>query len=333
MREKRFRYAIAGFGLIFASFAVLLLLSAEGPRSPVEIAVACGFAATTIPVGIAMSRVHLGSVWWSHRSRVHYAPEFFLLYADVGLTAVLLTLQTAAMALFGSTLFAIIGTYAAHFVLPWVRLVHVVVCSGVIAGLGLWGMRDGEFDVVGGIARVLITLFVVNGTVALHSAYTREVRRAIVHNFRRATTDPLTGLANRRAFEQRGRRLVETAPRGAVVMIVDIDDFKSINDTRGHDHGDVALTKVAHALQSALPTDATVARLGGDEFAVAVDASAVGPEVFVELAEAVAETAAMAVSIGLAASTGPAPDGAEELSTLLAAADRDLYRAKRARGR
>lgn len=333
MREKRFRTAIAGFGLIFASFALLLLLSDEGPRSPVEIAVACGFAATTIPVGFAMSRIHLGSVWWSHRTRVHYAPEFFLLYADVGLTAVLLTLQTAAMALFGSMLFAIIGAYVAHFILPWVRVAHVIVCSGVIVGLGVWGIRDHEFDTVGGIARILITLFVVNGTVALHSAYTQEVRRAIVHNFRRATTDPLTGLANRRAFEQRARLLVESAPQGAVVMIIDIDDFKSINDTRGHDHGDVALTKVAHAIGSALPTDATVARLGGDEFAVAVDASAVSLSVAAELAEAVHESAGMAVSVGLASSGAPAADGAEALSALLSEADRDLYRSKRSRGR
>ncbi|MEQ1505223.1 MAG: GGDEF domain-containing protein [Myxococcota bacterium] len=84
-------------------------------------------------------------------------------------------------------------------------------------------------------------------------------------------TDPLTGLANRLALHHALRRALDDATRFAaswVVLYVDLDGFKAVNDTLGHDAGDAVLIQVADALRTAVRGGDTVARLGGDEFAI-----------------------------------------------------------------
>ena len=88
-----------------------------------------------------------------------------------------------------------------------------------------------------------------------------------------AMTDPLTGLANRRAFLDRCE-LLTLEDKQCVVAIIDIDFFKKVNDTYGHDAGDEALLRVATILQNQGDSRDMMARLGGEEFAlVAVDKS------------------------------------------------------------
>jgi diguanylate cyclase (GGDEF)-like protein/PAS domain S-box-containing protein len=86
-----------------------------------------------------------------------------------------------------------------------------------------------------------------------------------------ATRDPLTGLANRRWFElQLGRHVracLEDGPKGAV-LVIDLDDFKTVNDTLGHQAGDRLVVEAAHTLRRHLRDQDLLARLGGDEFAV-----------------------------------------------------------------
>ncbi|WP_433360805.1 putative bifunctional diguanylate cyclase/phosphodiesterase [Actinoplanes sp. CA-142083] len=83
-----------------------------------------------------------------------------------------------------------------------------------------------------------------------------------------ATHDGLTGLANRSLFRDRLAAALETGP--ATVIIVDLDDFKTVNDSLGHNIGDDLLVAVAEALRDAVGDDGLPARLGGDEFAVVV---------------------------------------------------------------
>jgi diguanylate cyclase (GGDEF)-like protein len=82
----------------------------------------------------------------------------------------------------------------------------------------------------------------------------------------RATHDVLTGLANRGLFDE---RLAESVRAGTTaVLLIDLDDFKFINDTYGHHAGDTVLIGVADRLRRCLPPHGTAARIGGDEFAV-----------------------------------------------------------------
>jgi len=88
---------------------------------------------------------------------------------------------------------------------------------------------------------------------------------------RRATTDEMTGLLNRREFERQSEEAMLNADRfgtGLCVMLVDLDRFKSINDTRGHHVGDEVLTECARRLRSAVRDTDVVGRWGGDEFVI-----------------------------------------------------------------
>jgi diguanylate cyclase (GGDEF)-like protein len=88
---------------------------------------------------------------------------------------------------------------------------------------------------------------------------------------RRATTDELTGLPNRREFERQTQEALLAAERfntGACVMLIDLNGFKQINDTRGHQFGDLVLRAVAKRLRDAVRDTDVVGRWGGDEFVI-----------------------------------------------------------------
>jgi diguanylate cyclase (GGDEF)-like protein len=91
---------------------------------------------------------------------------------------------------------------------------------------------------------------------------------------RRASIDPLTGLANRAQFHQRlGEVVARSAADGSTcaLLLLDLDDFKTVNDSLGHLRGDHVLVAVAERLRALLRTGDTAARLGGDEFAVLLE--------------------------------------------------------------
>ena len=97
-------------------------------------------------------------------------------------------------------------------------------------------------------------------------AHRTELQGELTH---RAAHDPLTGLPNRLAFGERlAHRLATGGTGGAAVLLLDLDDFKAVNDSHGHQVGDALLVQVAGRLRATLRDDDVAARLGGDEFAV-----------------------------------------------------------------
>lgn len=153
--------------------------------------------------------------------------------------------------------------------------------------------------------------------------------------------DELTGLLNRRGFQEHARqqlRLALRTKRPAVVFFIDLNGMKVINDTFGHDAGDAALSETAQVLTSAFRESDIVARLGGDEFAIfAADCDARGAAAMharidknVEASNQAARTYAfrLSVSVGTASFEPSAP---RELEALLEAADQAMYEQKRAR--
>jgi diguanylate cyclase (GGDEF)-like protein len=142
----------------------------------------------------------------------------------------------------------------------------------------------------------------------------------------RAATDPLTGLGHHATFHETLAR-THRRPQTAVVL-VDVDGFKRLNDTFGHQHGDQVLRAIAAALSSALRRGDTLFRIGGDEFAalLAVADGGEALEAGMRLRAAVAEARlGVTVSIGVAV-----PREAESDAALLDRADRALYRVKAA---
>jgi diguanylate cyclase (GGDEF)-like protein len=150
---------------------------------------------------------------------------------------------------------------------------------------------------------------------------------------RLADTDPLTGLANRRAFTARLHGEVERARRhghSLSLAILDLDDFKRINDTLGHGAGDELLSEVGRRLTATSRAGELVARMGGEEFAwilPAVDA----PGALIAVRRACAEIAAIGIGGGVTCSAGLCDLlVASDEEDLMRRADRALYRAKRA---
>ncbi|MGI8510150.1 MAG: sensor domain-containing protein [Gemmatimonadaceae bacterium] len=151
----------------------------------------------------------------------------------------------------------------------------------------------------------------------------------------RAFHDPLTGLANRSLFRERVTHALERVERGGEVAVIflDLNDFKTINDSLGHTEGDNLLEIVAARLLQSVRSDDTVARLGGDEFAIlleALDNPAEAVEVITRIETALAPTIALrGRRVTVSASVGVAHalpgDTADEV---LRNADVAMYRAK-----
>ena len=144
-----------------------------------------------------------------------------------------------------------------------------------------------------------------------------------------AYQDPLTGLPNRRAFDEGVAAAIRGRHRG-ILLLVDVDNFKQINDTYGHGAGDQVLREVSRVLVAQIRPGDVAARIGGDEFAVLVrsddhvDAAALAAQIRRRIESALGP-ASTTVSIGGAVLTGDA-------AQTMAIADRSLYQAK-GRGR
>ena len=129
------------------------------------------------------------------------------------------------------------------------------------------------------IAAASIVLFLLviarlGGVVADLRANLRQRQALEAELEQRAYHDPLTGLANRTLFADRLERALAQRDEPVAVLFLDLDDFKTINDTHGHQAGDELLIAVARSLSGNVRGGDTVARLGGDEFAVLVDRAA-----------------------------------------------------------
>ena len=118
-----------------------------------------------------------------------------------------------------------------------------------------------------------------------------ERRKAEDEIHRLAFYDPLTELANRRLLMDRLKQALATSTRNGshgAVMFLDLDHFKQLNDTLGHDMGDILLREVARRLKACVREVDSVARLGGDEFVVLMEAMSIDPQEAAMQAEAVA---------------------------------------------
>jgi diguanylate cyclase (GGDEF)-like protein len=147
-----------------------------------------------------------------------------------------------------------------------------------------------------------------------------------------AITDPLTGLHNR-AFlvDAIERRLSKTDPGTFTMCLLDLDDFKEVNDTMGHDTGDALLVAVSKRLRNNLRAHDLLARLGGDEFAIILDRHE-GNETIERLNRSFTEPVSVSGRlIHVHASIGVAnfPKDGQSLGALLAASDIAMYEAKR----
>lgn len=182
------------------------------------------------------------------------------------------------------------------------------------------------------IVSLLTMLLIVN---SFHEIISGLVLR---HELQRLSeTDPLTGLANRRAFATAFDALaVSQGPRDWVaIVMIDLDGFKQANDRFGHAAGDAILVQASERLGTLCQDNAaSVARLGGDEFALLIETDA-GSDYTVSLKRAVQSMLSLPyhhhdqqISISASVGSAQAPKSQSDLDALTRDADRELYRAK-----
>jgi diguanylate cyclase len=212
-------------------------------------------------------------------------------------------------------------------------LPYVVLLLASVVGTVYLLPRPGSAPALG------MALLLVSAMLVRQFLVVAENRRLLVALADQALRDSLTGLANRALFYDRLTHAVQLRrrdPRALSVLSLDLDGFKLVNDSLGHQAGDAVLIEVAQRILGCVRTGDTVGRLGGDEFAVLFEA---GPEPPLVVANRVIDTfdepfvidgqdVSVRASVGLAVAA--AEDPGVSVDQLLKQADMAMYSAKRA---
>lgn len=209
---------------------------------------------------------------------------------------------------------------AEGFKSAWVLPISSTTDSEILGCIVIWVSIDVEFNIgiSSGLRKTARLARLVIGEQRTHHALRRE-----------ALTDPLTGLGNRSAL----RRRLDEAVHQVSIALIDLDDFKPVNDTYGHDIGDDVLQIVAQRIAGAVREDDLVVRLGGDEFVIvfADGTSLDGVQRSTQrVTAAIQEPVQLDDQLRLVI-TGSVGIATGQTSEVLSQADKELYRAKRSK--
>jgi diguanylate cyclase (GGDEF)-like protein len=301
-----------------------LLSSSDGPRGTVPVAMMWVAAAG----GLA------SMVLWIWRWPTREQSIAFGVTGSTSVALACLAHPNPLAALIGCIAFATFGAYFAFFHSTGFVLYNFTVAAAVALYEAVLLAGSGHLALAG-----VDLWLVLEVNIALPLAI-RILVRALAGDLLRADHDPLTGLLNRRAFRHNALGMI-LARRGTdahlLVLSVDLDNFKAINDNQGHAAGDEALVQVAQAMLAAVDSQAVVARTGGEEFLVAGTAATCNSDALAArtcLAIA-ASNAGVTASIGTACARLDAAalgDHESFLDAMITASDDAMYRAKRLGG-
>lgn len=221
------------------------------------------------------------------------------------------------------------GAYFAFFHHTRAILFNLLVATsaGAICAARLLAAHDSDVAAIAGFGLIVELNIVVPLVI-------QTVVRTMGADVVRSDHDALTGVLNRRAFYERATALL-TSPSSELqllVVMIDLDNFKHLNDTYGHLAGDEALASVGWALRQASPGSAIIGRAGGEEFLVIATLSPAAADLLPStLCAAIAALPhPVTASVGAAVTEWDAvPDAASAIESLIATADAAMYQAKR----
>jgi len=261
----------------------------------------------------------------------------FVVSADIGIAGMVQVDASWLTGLFGFNAFAMISVYLMFFDGPKVLAGHAI---WVILSSAVFAMQISESTAFPTMSFTLSTVAAITPVVFSPLGVQLGIW-AMRKDAHESVTDPLTGLLNRRGLSLHVEDLLRDTPPACtevVVVVVDLDRFKDVNDTFGHLVGDEVLIRCARRIKSAVRGSALVARVGGEEFVV-VDLADRGVEDrwdFDGIREAIAApapheiTASVGVtSISLTRFAEPGANCVALIDGCIASADRAMFHAKR----
>ena len=316
---------IAAIVALLGIVPVLMMFTPAGPAGPVTRALA---------VAITICCAVMAVLWllrWPTRSQ----STVFVVVANVCIATSCLIERWPGTGIHGCTAFAALAGYVAFFHTSRYLTFTLVmaVATAVTCAVGIIAQGDVALAVsklVIMVASILAVPFCVQ--VLVHTLGLDAVK---------SDTDPLTELPNRRGFRRSVHVLASESTRNSTahltVVMVDLDDFKRINDTAGHAAGDQTLIAVGDILRRSRRGDSVVARVGGEEFVVAMsgdrnEAIGLAERIRREIAQTPSRVTA---SIGVASGSFFRMVSREiptQVDRLVDSADRAMYTAKRAGG-
>ncbi|MCV7062196.1 GGDEF domain-containing protein [Mycolicibacterium vaccae] len=316
------RLLVAGTAVSMAAALLVLLTGAGGPQGQAERAM------LLLAVGGGVA----GTLLWLWRWPTRTQSSAFTMVTALSIALACVGYPDPLAGLLGCIAFATIGAYAAFFHSTRMVLGIVVFAAAVAFSRAVMLAGDGR-TALAAVDFFLVVQANIAMPVAIHTLL-RALRGDLVD----ADLDPLTGLLNRRAFRRLTLNMFDTG-RGdgyLLVALLDLDDFKGVNDAHGHLVGDQMLVAVADALRAAATPTAVIARSGGEEFLIAdVVPSADAVTSCQQVCDAIAglrSPAVVTASAGTAVaalSDLPADARDDLVDNLLTAADAAMYRAKR----
>lgn len=241
-----------------------------------------------------------------------------------------------------SAVFYVVPIAGAAWLLSRRYVVIVVLASGLAWALAQYYEEEWlPFWILAWNEFAALVIFALVG--ALVSGFKRERDRArglFEREREMARTDPLTGLANSRAFRERLQTDADRALRDGqplCLLYLDLDNFKKVNDRYGHGAGDEALRAIAQGMRAGLRATDMAARMGGDEFVALLwrASAAEAHEVGERMRQVVAGVAATYPQCGLDASVGIAwfESPSADIDRMINRADETMYEAKQQKGR
>ncbi|TRW78319.1 diguanylate cyclase [Mycolicibacterium sp. 018/SC-01/001] len=288
-----------------------------------------------LAVSLVVAALHLGwLVLWLTRWPTRNQSVAYGLCFSASVAASTWIAGVPSIGLVGCTALALPGIYFAFFHSSKFVAVNLAIALAVAGYHSVELIRDGQAILA---ASMIVLVLQLNAGVPL-------VFQIAVHalgiDLIQSDRDPLTGLLNRRSFEREVVRAVlddQGTGTHLVLVMIDLDRFKALNDAKGHSAGDDALISIGRALTADLPASTAIGRVGGEEFLVADIVTAAQIPDLAERARHAVTTGmhALTASVGTAATDVAGIDSTnivDTLQRLTAQADVAMYQAKRAGG-
>ncbi len=307
--------------------AMILGTQLDNLFSPIAVAISVGV------IGLTISIIHLRLT-----QRLSDASLIFVMSVLIGLGLAAWFMDVPDLL---SLIFLAVTPVYYGLMVNWKRcLAYTTGLSIYFIALTIWAyaFKQAPIDIVMDIAGCGLAAL---GSGVCTTAYshvteraTRKLKRQNDEIGRLAYRDAMTGIANRRAFNERLNEEVDRRS-GELLVAIDLDSFKAINDRHGHEVGDEVLCELTHRLQRVAPKGSVVYRVGGDEFALIANEKTIATE---ELARRLCatsecryETSAGDLSVKISVGVSSPKQSLCRLRDLYREADIALFEAKRAR--